>query len=87
MKVIGLMKNKKGMELKNGKMVLFIKVNFIMGNNHILEFIFPNRNIYLREWEQNMMNGYGIFSYGKKQLYMGQWTNALRDGYGEVYCH
>ena len=40
MKVIGLMKNKKGMELKNGKMVLFIKVNFIMGNNHILEFIY-----------------------------------------------
>ncbi len=34
-----------------------------------------------------MMNGYGIFSYGKKQLYMGQWTNALRDGYGEIYCH
>ena len=47
MKVIGLMKNKRGMGLKNGKMVQFIEANFIKGKKMGLEFIYFQIEIYI----------------------------------------
>ena len=47
MKVIGLMKNKMGMELKNGKMMQFIEGNFIRGKKLGLEFIYFLIEIYI----------------------------------------
>ena len=43
---------------------------------------YPNGDIYLGEWKDNLMNGRGIYSSVRGEVYVGEWLDNLRHGNG-----
>ena len=81
---MGSMIQKKIMELKNGKMTLNIKVNFLKEKSMELALIYGMMALNMKEIViKNIMEGYGIKYYNKRKVYIGEWKNNLKDGFGE----
>lgn len=83
MKDIGKMILNIQLELKFGKIILFIKVIFHMEKNGIGSYFWPDKSYYKGEWKDNLINGYGIYVFSSNKIYRGEFKNNQFEGYGE----
>jgi hypothetical protein len=83
-KAIEQSKNIKDGILINDSIIYYGQQTDKKANGYGIGFNINNKNVYLGEWKQNNMDGFGMMTYGNGDIYKGGWTNNVRNGDGTI---